>query len=106
LIKVKVVALANFYQGADACGGLGRLGVARLNRCPSIDARITMLDRFWHFHCPECGMGDFELGYLAADQEFVCEVCLEDGRGEIRLERWTADDLMPAYARLRLDLAA
>ena len=51
-------------------------------------------------------MGDFELGRLADDQEFVCEVCLEEGRGEVRLERWTADDLMPTYARLRPGLAA
>jgi hypothetical protein len=65
-----------------------------------------MLERFWRFHCPECRMGDFELGYLAADQEFVCEVCREEGRGEIRLERCTIDHLTPVYARLRPDLAA
>ena len=34
-----------------------------------------MLDGHWHFHCPECGMGDFELGHLAGDQELFCEVC-------------------------------
>jgi hypothetical protein len=32
-------------------------------------------------------MGDFELGYLSADQEFVCVICQEEGCGEIRLER-------------------
>jgi hypothetical protein len=30
-----------------------------------------MLDGHWHFHCAEWGMGDFELGRLAADQEVV-----------------------------------
>ena len=29
-----------------------------------------MTGGYWHFQCPECGMGDFELGHLAADQEF------------------------------------
>jgi hypothetical protein len=67
---------------------------------------FAMSNGYWHFQCPECGMGDFELGRLADDQEFVCEVCLEEGRGEVRLERWTADDLMPTYARLRPGLAA
>jgi hypothetical protein len=34
-----------------------------------------MLAGHWQFHCPECGMGDFELGRLAADQELACDVC-------------------------------
>ena len=51
-------------------------------------------------------MGDFELGRLADDQMFVCEVCLEEGRGTIRLERWPAADEMPTSGRLRHDLAA
>ena len=65
-----------------------------------------MLDGHWHFHCRECGMGDFELGHLVADQEFFCEVCVEEGRGDIRLERWTAEVMAPAYALLRTGLAA
>ena len=65
-----------------------------------------MLDGHWHFQCHECGMGDFELGHLAADQEFFCEVCVEEGRGEIRLERWTAEVMAPTYALLRTGLAA
>jgi hypothetical protein len=60
----------------------------------------------WHFHCPECGMGDFELGRLAADQALFCEVCVEEDRGLIRLERWTAEVMAPAYALLRTGLAA
>jgi hypothetical protein len=72
----------------------------------AIDLRFVMSDGYWHFQCPECRMGDFELGRLAADQEFLCEVCLEEGRGEVRLERWSADDPTSAYARLRVGLAA
>src|SRR4051812_48058000 len=87
-------------------GRLARLEVAHLNRLPLIDMRFAMLDGHWHFHCPECGFGDFELGRLAADQELVCEVCLEAGCGEIRLERWPAEEETPAYARLRPGLAA
>ena len=60
----------------------------------------------WHFHCPECGMGDFELGRLAHDQELICEVCLEEGRGGVRLERWLPEEQPAAYARLRPVLAA
>jgi hypothetical protein len=65
-----------------------------------------MLDEHWHFHCPECGMGDFELGYLANDHQFFCEVCVDEGRGLIRLERWPVEDVAPAYALLRPGLAA
>lgn len=64
-----------------------------------------MREGHWHFQCPRCGIGDAEIGYLADDQEFYCEVCLEEGRGEVRLERWLPEDV-PAYARLRPVLAA
>jgi hypothetical protein len=61
---------------------------------------------WWHFHFPECGMGDFELGRLAHHQELTCEVCLEEGRGQVWLERWLREEQHPAYARLRPVLAA
>jgi hypothetical protein len=51
-------------------------------------------------------MGDFELGHLANDHQFFCEVCVEEGRGLIRLERWPVDDETPIYALLRPGLAA
>jgi hypothetical protein len=51
-------------------------------------------------------MGDFELGCLADDQQLFCEVCVEEGRGLIRLERWPADEEISAYARFRPGLAA
>jgi hypothetical protein len=64
-----------------------------------------MLVGFWHFCCPECGMGDSELGRLAGDQEFACDVCNDEGR-TVSLQRRPADELMPAYAPIRLGLAA
>ena len=51
-------------------------------------------------------MGDFECGYLVDDHQFFCEVCVEEGRGLIRLERWLADEEVSAYARFRPGLAA
>ena len=65
-----------------------------------------MLDGHWHFQCPECGMGDFEVGHLAVDHQFFCEVCVEEGRGLIRLERWPAEEEALSYARFRPGLAA
>ena len=65
-----------------------------------------MLDGHWHFHCPECGMGDFELGCLADDQQLFCEVCLEEEGRLILLERWPTEEQTPAYALLRPGLAA
>ena len=46
----------------------------------------------WHFHCPECDMGAFELGHLTTDDQLLCEVCLDEGRGQIRLVRWLDPD--------------
>ncbi len=60
---------------------------------------------FWHFRCPECGIGDCELGYLAGDQDLHCEVCLEEESRLVRLHRWLAAE-QPDYARLRPSLAA
>ena len=64
-----------------------------------------MVEGHWHFQCPACGIGSFELGCLAADQELVCEVCREEGRGAIRLERWIVA-APESDARLRTGLAA
>ena len=65
-----------------------------------------MHDGHLHFHCSECGTGDFELGYLADDRQFFCEVCIEDGRGLIRLERWPAGEECAADDYSRPGLAA
>ncbi len=53
----------------------------------------------WHFHCPECGFGDREFGYLLADEEVHCLVCLEEGDRTVILRRWLADGI--GQARLR-----
>jgi hypothetical protein len=51
-------------------------------------------------------MGDFELGHLADDQQFFCEVCLEEKDRLIHLRRWPAEEQTPTYALLRPGLAA
>jgi hypothetical protein len=65
-----------------------------------------MLDGRWHFQCPKCGIGDFELGHLAADQELLCEACLEEEGRLFRLQRWPADEVISGYALFRPGLAA
>ena len=50
-------------------------------------------------------MGDHELGYLAGDQDFYCEVCQEEHSRLIRLHRWLPTK-QPDYARFRVGLAA
>jgi hypothetical protein len=46
----------------------------------------------WRFRCPECGVGDIELGALATAEQVYCEVCFtEDGR-YVRLRRWVVGD--------------
>ena len=47
-------------------------------------------DGLWHYHCPECGMGDGETGYHIPMHVIYCEVCLEDGQ-HVRLRRWPID---------------
>jgi hypothetical protein len=47
----------------------------------------------WHYHCPECGFSDKEIGHLAVTDAVYCEVGLEDKR-QVRLKRWqAAEDL-------------
>ena len=47
-------------------------------------------DGLWHYHCPECGMGDGETGYHVPMHVIYCELCMEDGR-HVRLRRWPVD---------------
>lgn len=56
----------------------------------------------WHFQCPECGFGDFEVGHLTDAGADHCIVCLEERGLRIRLEVWEE----PGQARLRGGLAA
>lgn len=60
----------------------------------------------WYFQCPHCVIGSGELERIAEDQELLCEICLEEGRGEVRLLRWLPETTPAAQARLRPDLAA
>jgi hypothetical protein len=82
------------------------LAIARLGRCLLSAGRSPMADGYWHFHCPECGFGSAELGRLAADQEMHCEICIDEDRGTVRLQRWQPDDALSHHARLRGVLAA
>lgn len=59
---------------------------------------VLTVVRFWHFHCPECGMGDQEFGHLAEAHDIHCEVCLVDQDRHVRLRRWLADDESAAHA--------
>ena len=65
-----------------------------------------MGEGFWCFQCPECGFGSEELGHLAEDQELFCEICVEEARGEVRLQWWLPEEVPAVHARLRGDLAA
>jgi hypothetical protein len=43
---------------------------------------------FWSFHCPECGVGDRELGFTLTAHEIYCVVCLDEIGRQVRLHRW------------------
>ncbi len=57
---------------------------------------------YWHFQCPECGLGDHEVGHLIAPDDLYCVVCLEEEGRLVRLERWEETD----QARLPVALVA
>jgi hypothetical protein len=49
------------------------------------------------FQCPECGLGDYEVGYLTDGAEAYCIVCQEEDVRLVRLHRWEEEDqLKPA----------
>jgi hypothetical protein len=54
-------------------------------------AIMRKLNSGWHFHCPECGMGDEEVGQLVHVDEIYCEICISESELYIRLHRWPAD---------------
>jgi hypothetical protein len=43
---------------------------------------------YWSFHCPECSLGDRELGLTLAAHEIYCVVCLDETDRQVRLHRW------------------
>ena len=48
--------------------------------------------RCYRFSCPECGMGDNELGHLVTADEVHCMVCLIDEQQHVVLRRWFVED--------------
>ena len=52
----------------------------------------TALLRFWHFQCPECGIGDQEIGALAKSQDIYCEGCLNEEERHVSLRRWPTEE--------------
>jgi hypothetical protein len=54
----------------------------------------------FHFRCPVCGFGDYEVGHLTAEGETHCVVCLEEEGRRVRLQRWAEGE--GRQARLRL----
>jgi hypothetical protein len=63
-------------------------------------------DACWNFYCPECGMGDRELGRLAKDHEIYCEICEHEDRLLVTLQRWLPDLPLADQARLRAGMVA
>ena len=61
--------------------------------------------RFWHFHCPECGFGDGELGYLAEAHEVHCTVCLVESSQYVRLRRWESDESASGGGNAEADIS-
>ena len=57
----------------------------------------------FRFHCPECSIGDREVGHLTRDTEIHCVVCLEDHGRLIRVHCWEEE---ADHARLREGLVA
>ena len=51
----------------------------------------------FRFQCPECGMGEHEVGPMA-ETEIHCVVCLEERGRVIRVHRWVEE---ADQARLR-----
>jgi len=66
--------------------------------CPLLRARSAM----FRFQCPECGMGDHEVGPMA-ETEIHCVVCLEEHGRVIRVHCWEEE---VDQARLREGLLA
>ena len=56
------------------------------------------------FQCPECGMGDQEVGHLVTEAEMYCVVCLEEQNRQIRIQWW--EEVEGSQARLRAGLVA
>ena len=54
------------------------------------------------FQCPNCGMGDAELGHMMNEDDVHCILCLQELGRLIKVECWTDAD----QARLRLGFSS
>jgi hypothetical protein len=54
---------------------------------------------YWRFQCPECGIGDEEVGDLVQPFDAYCIICLEHDGVHVRLRRWEETEL-PRRQRL------
>jgi hypothetical protein len=81
--------------------GAPRLGSnpLRLGLDPATERPAMAMLRF---QCPECGLGDFEIGPMPVT-EIHCVVCLEEDGRLIRLDCWEEET---DHARLREGLVA
>jgi hypothetical protein len=52
------------------------------------------------FQCPECSLGEYEIGHLTDDAEIYCVFCFEEVGRLIRLQRWETEEggIRPACA--------
>ena len=57
------------------------------------------------FQCPECGLGDHEVGHLIAEIEIYCVICLEEDGRLIRLHRWEEEEVKLVCAWLPSETA-
>jgi hypothetical protein len=53
-----------------------------------------------HYQCPECCLGDQEVGEISGD-EIYCAVCWENDGKLIQLQRWEEAAPVPHQARFR-----
>jgi len=69
---------------------LARLGCSFLPKSFDRARGIVAMDyqAFWRFKCPECGVGDRELGHMLTAEELYCIVCLDETERRVRLQRW------------------
>ena len=50
----------------------------------------------FRFHCPECGLGDHEVGHHTREMQMHCIVCLEEEGRLIRLHCWEEEAITPS----------
>jgi hypothetical protein len=65
----------------------------------------TISETLARFHCPECCLGDHEIGEISHD-ELHCIICWESDGKLIQLQRWDDPAPVPHQARFRGALVA